>query len=280
MFKLKFSATYDNSIFIKHNIKPVVEDYFCIKDNIFCVADGVTRDSVEGKYIKYPKDLEEVKEWIKGYPNPSGAFEAAKIVADGFVKNMEKANNINKDTIFEAVEKANNEVWQINKDRKIDYLKEDLYCAVAAGGIIVENCFIGFSIGDCHIKILNEKFEQIFESVNDHVNYEKYERETLAKYGFNWENPKDRILVRAGFRNNPIIKEKSFGVISGEKEAMEFVKTYMVDLNDAKYVCIYSDGCEPNFENDTRMRESILNPHNIVNDGKEKTLVIYQRKDA
>ena len=34
MFKRKFSATYDNSIFIKHNIKPVVEDYFCIKDNI------------------------------------------------------------------------------------------------------------------------------------------------------------------------------------------------------------------------------------------------------
>lgn len=278
MFKLKFAETYDNYAFIKYNIKPVVEDYFCISDNIFCVADGVTRDSVNGTSVIYPETLEEVKEWIKSYPNPSGAYQAAKITADNFVKNIRNSNTINKEIIYEAVKKANAEVWKINKDRKIDYLKDDLYCTVAVGGIILKNKFIGFSIGDCHIKILNEQFEEIFKSINNHQNFETYQKKTLSNYGLDWENPKDRILVRAAFRNNPIIKDKSFGVISGEIEAMEYVDIYEVDLKDAKYICAYSDGCEPNFENKEKIKNTIVNPEDIKNRGKEKTLIIYEKE--
>lgn len=278
MFKLKFAKTFDNSVFIKNNIKPVVEDYYCLNDNIFCVADGVTRDSINGTNIIYPETLEEVKEWINIYPNPSGAYEAAKIVANNFVEYIKEKKELNEKIIYEAVQNANKEVWQINKDRKIDYLKDDLFCTVAVGGVIKQNRFIGFSIGDCHITILDENFEIIFETINDHLNFEKYEKETLSKYGLNWENPKDRILVRAGFRNNPIIKDKSFGVLSGEKEAMEFVKTYEVDLTNAKYVCVYSDGCEPNFENKEKIKDTIINPEEIKNSGKEKTLIIFENE--
>ena len=280
MFKLKFSETYDNSIFIKNNIKPVVEDYYCISGNICCVADGVTRDSINETYIKYPETLEEVKEWINIYPkSPSGSYKAAKITADKFVEYIKAYDNITEENIYDTIEKVNQEVWEINKNREIDYLKNDLFCTVASGGIIEKNFFIGFSIGDCHIKILNEKFEQIFESINDHLNYEQYEKEVLSNYGFDWTNPKDRILVRGAFRNNPIIKNHSFGVISGEKQAMEFVKTYKVDLTNAKYICIYSDGCEPNFENKENIKETIKNPENIKNNGKEKTLIIYEREE-
>lgn len=278
MFKLKFANTYDNYAFIKNNIKPVVEDYFCIDENVFCVADGVTRDSINGTSVIYPENLQEVIEWVKTYPNPSGAYTVAKIFADNFVRDIKRSNVIDKEAVYEAVKRANNEVWKVNKDREIDYLKEDLYCTVAVGGAIVENKFIGFSIGDCHIKILNEQFEEIFESIDNHQNFEKYKKETLYNYGFDWKNPKDRILVRAAFRNNPIIKEKSFGVISGEKDAMEFVDTYEIDLQDAKYVCIYSDGCEPNFENKQKIIDTISNPEDIRNSGREKTLIIYEKQ--
>ena len=86
MFKLKFAKMYDNTIFSKYNKKAIAEDYFAVKDSIFCVADGVTRDSVYGKAIPYPKNKEEVEKWIKVYPNPSGAYEAAKICAENFVE--------------------------------------------------------------------------------------------------------------------------------------------------------------------------------------------------
>ena len=73
MFKLKFAKMYDNNIFKEYNLEPVAEDYFLVKDDIFCVADGVTRDSVNGEVIPYPKNKEEVEYWVGVYPNPSGA---------------------------------------------------------------------------------------------------------------------------------------------------------------------------------------------------------------
>ena len=62
MFKLKFAKMYDNSIFKKYNINPIAEDYFKVEDNIFCVADGVTRDSIYGESIPYPQNKQEVEE--------------------------------------------------------------------------------------------------------------------------------------------------------------------------------------------------------------------------
>lgn len=277
MFKLIFSKTYDNYNFIKYNIKPVVEDYFCVNNNVFCIADGVTRDSINGENIIYPTTLEEIENWIKIYPNPSGAYEAAQIIAENFVDYLIKEKDITEKTLFNIVKKVNNKVWKINEDREINYIENDLYCAVATGGIILENYLICFSIGDCHIKVLNERYEQIFETENNHSNFEKYEKEVLTKYNFDWTNPKDRILVRAAFRNNPIIKDKAFGVLSGEKAAMEFVKIYKVDLKEAKYICAYSDGCEPNFEDVSKIKSTITNPQAIQNSGKEKTLIVYER---
>ena len=86
MFKNIYAKMCNNKIFDVYNIEPVPEDYFLVDDNIFCIADGVTRDTIEGKAVPYPKTKEEVVEWKKMYPNPSGAYESAKICGDNFVK--------------------------------------------------------------------------------------------------------------------------------------------------------------------------------------------------
>lgn len=281
MFKLKFAKMYDNNIFERYNLKPVAEDYFLVKDNIFCVADGVTRDSVNGEVIPYPENKEEVEYWVKVYPNPSGAYEAAKICADSFVKYISECKDeINENTIMEIVKKTNQEIWEINKDRQIDYIKDDLFCCVAVGGKIVDNTLYCFSIGDCHITLLDENLGTKFTTINNHKQFENYLDMYCKENEFDWSNPKYRIMVRRDYRNKPEVKyndkEVSFGVLSGEKEAEHYIDTYKVDLTDVKYICAYSDGCEPFFENKEKLKEIIQNPENLKNQGKERTLIIYE----
>ncbi len=282
MFKLKFAHMYDNNIFKEYNLEPVAEDYFLVKDNIFCVADGVTRDSINGEVIPYPKNKEEVEYWVRVYPNPSGAYEAAKICADSFVKYVsECSDEINEDNMKEIVKKTNQDIWEINKDRKIDYVKDDLFCCVAVGGKIVDNTLYCFSIGDCHITLLDGNFNTKFTTINNHKQFEDYLYMYCKENEFDWSNPKYRVMVRRDYRNKPDVKyndkEVSFGVLSGEKEAEHYIDTYKVDLTDVKYICAYSDGCEPFFENKEKLKEIIQNPERLQNEGKERTLVIYER---
>lgn len=70
MFKIVFSKLYDNVIFTKHGLKPVVEDYFKTNDNIFCVADGVTRDDINGNPVGYPNSEQEAINWVKKLSKP------------------------------------------------------------------------------------------------------------------------------------------------------------------------------------------------------------------
>ena len=74
MFKLKFAKMYDNKIFEKFNLKPIAEDYYIAKEDMFCVADGVTRDTIKGEAVPYPKNEEEAKDisqeiFLKVYRN-------------------------------------------------------------------------------------------------------------------------------------------------------------------------------------------------------------------
>lgn len=276
MFKIKYAKMSNNEIFDRYGIKPVVEDYFKVEENKFCVADGVTRDSINGESVPYPENEEEVKQWIKTYPNPSGAFLSAQICADNFVKNI-KENNI-----LDVVKNINNQIWEINKNRTIDYQKEDLYGCVAVGGIILNERLKAFSIGDSHIKIFDENFNELFETINNHLNFENYLNNIYIKENeYDWHNPQDRIMVRKDFRNKPEKKYKgkeiSFGVLTGEKEAEHYIDIYDIDLTNAKYIVAYSDGCEPFFNEPESIKKIILNPEEIEKQGKERTLIIYEK---
>ena len=285
MFELKYAKMCDNSIFAKYGIKPVAEDYFEAKQNIFCIADGVTRDSIYGESVPYPENKEEVEKWIEVYPNPSGAFEAAKICVQNYIKIVSDAKEINKEIMFEIVKKVNNEIWKINEGRKIDYLAEDLYGCVAVGGVFQRESMYAFSIGDCHIKAFDENFNLQFESINNHANFEKYLSEVYMKNNeFDWNKSKDRVIVRRDFRNKPNVKYKekevSFGVLTGEKEAKHYIDTYKIDLSSIKYICAYSDGAEPFFEKKEIIKDIILNPSKFEKEGKERTLIIYEKRSA
>ena len=68
-------------------------------------------------------------------------------------------------------------------------------------------------------------------------------------------------MVRRDYRNKPNKKyegkEISFGVLTGEKEAEHYIDVYKVDLSQVKYICAYSDGCEPFFSDIEKKLEKI-----------------------
>ena len=284
MLKLIYSNRYQNQIYTKYNIKFPEEDYFLVDNNIFCIADGVTRDLIGGEIRPYPKNEDEAIYIAKHYPNPSGAYMSSKIIVEKFIEylSQNKSNN-NEKNIYEAIKEANKDVWKINKNRKIDYIGEDLYCSVATGGIIEEKQLYCFSIGDCYIKVFDNDYKEIFTTVHDHFFMEEYEEKFLKKGLYSWDDPRSRILIRAGLRNNSIIsydgKKVGYGALTGEDSAMDFIKTYKVPLEKAKYICAYSDGCIPYFETHEEAKKTIINPERIADDGSERTLIIFKEEE-
>ena len=280
MFKLQYSKRYQNQMYTKYGIQFPEEDYYYLDGNIFCVADGVTRDLIAGDIRPYPKTKEEATYIAEHYPNPSGAFEASKIIANNFVKYLKNVHNADETEVKKAIEKANKDVWAINQNRKIDYVGEDLYCSEAVGGIIAEQYLYCFGIGDCYIKVYDEEYNEIFTTENDHLWMEKFEDEYLKNGEYNWMNPRYRLLIRAGLRNNNIVtyngEKVGYGALTGEDRAMEFVKIYKVPLEKAKYIAAYSDGCMQYFENKEEIKHTLENPERINLDGSERTLVIYK----
>ncbi len=59
---------------------------------------------------------------------------------------------------------------------------------------------------------------------------------------------------------------------------MHFVSTYKINLKDVFFICAYSDGCEPNFESKQEILKWINKPEELINNGKEKTLVMYSKQ--
>ena len=208
---------------------------------------------------------------------------SSKIIANNFVKYIkEREKNVDESIVKQSIKKANKDVWEINKNRNIDYIGEDLYCSVAVGGIIKDDFLYCFSIGDCYIKTFDDNYNELFATENDHFYMENYEEEFLKKGLYAWQDPRSRVLIRAGVRNNPIIsykgKKVGYGALTGEDSAMEFVKIYKVKLNNTKYICAYSDGCMLYFENKDESKKTIEIPDRIAECGSERTLIIYERK--
>ncbi len=281
MFQLKYSKRYQNQIYTQYGIQFPEEDDYCLDETIFCVADGVTRDLLGGEIRPYPKTKEEAQYIAEHYPNPSGALQASKIITNGFVKYMRREMP-SEESVKKAIQMANQDVWEINKNRKIDYVGEDLYCSEAVGGVITEEYLYAFGIGDCYIKVFDVSKNELFSTENDHLWMEQFEEEYLKKGNYDWFDPRSRLLIRGALRNNYLVTYQGnhvgYGALTGEERAMDFVKSDTVPLKNAKYIVAYSDGCMPYFENKKEIEKTLMNPDRIREDGSERTLIIYERE--
>ena len=257
-----------------------IEDQFYANDIEAIVADGITRDPVG------VSDLATCtfEEMLEKYPRPSGAEIAAKEICNTFYNS--------KGTLKERLEKCNNNIKRLNeKNIKVcDYLQNDLYGAVASC-IKIENEVLYYAyICDCGIIVYDSKGNIKFQTDDDKL---LYSDSYIGKIGIPWNLPEARIIVRRDFRNKPNNiqdgKCVSYGAITGEDEALSFIKSGKVKLDKGDLVLVYSDGFsnflhEKDFINEIKnfnkiSFENYVNNKSKVNYdsyGKEKTIVLYK----
>jgi serine/threonine protein phosphatase PrpC len=262
-----FKNTFENIKTINNNFP--IEDQYYASNNEAIVADGITRDPLG------IKDLSTISftDMLKIYPRPSGAEIAAKEICKTFSKS--------KGNILERFIKCNEAIKKLNDKYilKCDYLENDYYGAVASCAII-DNQYLSYAfICDCGV-IIYDKYGKIrFQTEDEKA---KYSDRYINKIGIPWNLPEARKLIRSEYRNNPqkIIENNcvSYGALTGEGNALKFIRTGQIKLEDNDIILIYSDG----FSNYLHLKEFIeiimdFNADRFNKYIEEKSLTDYQK---
>ena len=259
-----------------------VEDQFYATETEAIVADGITRDPIGINDLSTCSP----KEFLEKYPRPSGAELAAKVICDTFAKTN--------GSLMEKLIKCNERVRKLNDKYilKCDYLENDYYGAVASCISIKNNILYYAYICDCGIIVYDSLGNIKFQTIDDK---ELYSDSYIDKIGIPWNLPEARVIVRRDYRNNlsniQDSKCVSYGAITGEKTALEFIRTGQIELTDGDRVAVYSDGFTK-FLHDKNFISQILHFEkdefekyiktksklDYENYGKEKTLILFKNK--
>ena len=275
---LIYKNTFDNVKTI--GFKFPIEDQFYASETEAIVADGITRDPIGIADLSTCS----FEEFLEKYPRPSGAELAAKVICDTF----SKTNG----SLIKRLIKCNEGVRKLNHKYilKCDYLENYYYGAVASC-IGIKNNILNYAyICDCGI-IVYDKLGNIKFQTND--DKELYSDPYINKIGISWNLPESRVIVRRDYRNNlSNIQDNncvSYGAITGEESAIEFIKTGQFELSDGDIIVVYSDGFTK-FLHDKHFISKILHfkkdeferyietksKSDYEKYGKEKTIVLFK----
>lgn len=259
-----------------------VEDQFYISENEAIVADGITRDPIG------VSDLSSCsyKELLDKYPRPSGAELAAKEICNTFSKNNGSIRN--------RLIKCNNSVKLLNNKYipKCDYLENDFYGAVAAC-IHIKNKILDYAyICDCGVIVYDSLGNIKFQTEDDK---KRYSDPFINRIGIAWNLPEARVIVRRDYRNNLNNIQNgscvSYGALTGEASAVEFIRSGKIKLDKHDIILVYSNGFT-NLLHDSEFIVQLLKfeknkfesyvESKSLSDyekyGKEKTVVIFKNE--
>ena len=274
---LIYKNTFDNIKTV--NCDFPIEDQFYASEAEAIVADGITRDPVGITDLSTCS----FKEFLENYPRPSGAFLAAEMICNTF----SKTNG----SLVDKLIKCNESVRKLNQKyiKVCDYLENDYYGAVASCVSIKNNILNYAYICDCGVIVYDKLGNIKFQTEDDK---ELYSDPHINKIGISWNLPESRVIVRRDYRNNlDNIKDGkcvSYGAITGEKTAIEFIRTGRLELSDGDIIVVYSDGFTK-FLHDKDFISQILHfkkekfekyienksQFDYEKYGKEKTLILY-----
>ena len=231
-------------------IRYPVEDayYYDEEEGLIVVADGVTRDCLNGQAVI--ESLKSLPSILLYYPRPSPAKNIADLTCNLFPMLISDFECKDEKAIKQTFKKINegiknwNEKYKSVKGEDFDYLANDFPSCVAATTTIrqqdKQNILSYGFIGDCGIAVFDEN-AMIFHTQNETEEINEY----IKQKGYDWRNSESRRLVRSVLRNNPQQKP-SYGALTGEKwEKIEpYVKTGSLELKPNQTLVVYSDGLE------------------------------------
>lgn len=237
--------------------KPI-EDFFEIsrRGRFVSIADGVTRDPRNMPLLPSMKDIPGMINFLKNYPNPSSAFQRAKEFCEYF--NLYLAADEMQDPYFPKPQSVYNAFCSINKlflssnesykksngIKDFDYLEHDIPGCTAVG-VVEDNgvLFYGY-IADCGLAVFDKKGNIQFKTENQGPNSRgSIDRDVKIRYGTDFAHPEGRKIIRSQYRNNPS-NPLSYGVLTGEPKAMEYLAQGSCIFNEGDLGIVYSDGLE------------------------------------
>ncbi|MEO6729128.1 MAG: hypothetical protein ABIM99_04360 [Candidatus Dojkabacteria bacterium] len=230
----------------KYKNKKELEDSILHDGNIFAIADGITRDPVG--FSDFTNLTEE--QIVNSYPKPSPAKIASDTFTKNFVESLKQRTELNLDNLESSFILGNTKIKELNleKNPNPDFLANDYWACVATGVVINENNLMWGAIGDCGVRIYDENWNIKFNTPNSVEVYEKYFYSDANPYrtNYDWNKPESRILNRKEFRNNPKQVQNdecvSYGSLTGEEIALNFLYFGNVYISQKDTIVIYSDG--------------------------------------
>ncbi len=195
----------------------------------------------------------------------------------------------------ERLIKCNDAVKKLN-DKYIlecDYLENDYYGAVASC-ISIDNNILNYAyICDCGVIVYDSLGNIKFQTDDDKELYSDPFINKIVISKIPWYLKEARVIVRRDYRNNlnNIHDGKcvSYGAFTGEKSAINFIRSGQVALSNGDIILVYSDGFSSFLHNekfiwqvinfDKDKFESYVEQKSQSDSekyGKEKTLVLFK----
>ena len=238
------------------------EDYTAVsaKYPIFVVADGVTlkRDQ-EGNY-----------------PDPSGAYEAAKLFCEKVIEEAEKVyENFSESDIQNVFAAGNTAVKKLNDSHgivegKLDFRGFDYFSTTTSFALIKDGILYWWTMHDCGLEVLSPAGDVLFRAPKVVPNKERFfvGQTELTETELNK-------AIRSTYRNK--LGEQGelvgYGVVTGEEAGLAYLSRGTKEVATGSTVVLFSDG----FENYVELKEfNTLLAEN--NQNKEELLEKYSEE--
>lgn len=268
-------------IFANERHRAPREDALAWDENarIFIAADGVTRD------------WDAIHTGAAQYPDPSPATAAADTVAQGTLQRALK-NGPNAGALLQTTP----DVFALNEKLGIqgycDFLERDYAGAVAASAEVDGNLLRMTWIGDCGVAVIRDG--QLVYLTRDKLdNVTAFLAANPAPF-----DDERRVYIRRDLRNRPYYlvdgKPVTYGVITGEPEAILYFESEVFDLHPGDVVATHTDGFRPYFDREDFLSLLAGDPARWEEDlpqyaldlaarapafGRERSVILYKHKD-
>ncbi|MFH1711432.1 MAG: hypothetical protein ABH840_03930 [Nanoarchaeota archaeon] len=236
------------------SFKPVEDAYSVSNDGkAIAVADKITRDPRRTPMLQFPKhklDLLGYLGAVRFFANhPESGNDVSGLLCSLFrSRNWKEANceEVRKEVggINSAIGRLNEYTKLVNHWKEFDYLEHDIPGTVAAGAVEDNGKVNYFYIADCGIAVFDKYGNIKFKTKNEGPNSRgSIDYDVKKKFKTSFDVPEGRKIIRENYRNKPE-NPLSYGALTGEEEAMSYVRIGETVIQEGELLKGYSDGLE------------------------------------
>lgn len=227
---------------LKHKRESEDAAFINEKRRLLVAADGVSRGPFDDK---------------SKYPYPSPARKAAKIAVDKMGEHLSQIDDVTPEDMLDAVRKANEAIRELNRDlglwENTDYLTNDLAGTVIASAVQKDSEMVYTFMGDSRVALIGQDGQLKWVSEDEITpirgHFPKKEDVGVTERF---------VQVRRDFRNNPSAPHPTYGVLTGEDSALEYVRTGSIEYVPGDVLIAYTDGVTPFIHEDDDFRKLVI----------------------